>query len=224
MILAEGLSHPASLAYALLLPAVVHQWPGKGELVRERVETATALASEQGFKCWTIWGVILHGWGLTQAGQSTQGIRLLGEGLAAWQESGSQIFRPYFLALLAEGYAQAGQVEDGLRTVIDGLACVERTEERWHEAELYRLKGELTLQAGDLNEAEACFRNAIDIAQRQATKSWELRAVMSLARLWQEQGKQTEAHKLLSDSYNWFSEGFDTKDLREAKGLLEELG
>jgi hypothetical protein len=143
---------------------------------------------------------------------------------------------------LAQGCAQGGQVEEGLRVVAEALVAVEKNEERWNEAELYRLKGEFTLQSsvqrresGVPNtqhptpstqaeaEAEAYFHKALDVARKQQAKSWELRAATSLARLWHSQGKKTEAHKLLSEIYNWFTEGFDTKDLQEAKALLEEL-
>ena len=124
---------------------------------------------------------------------------------------------------MAEAYGRDEQIEEGLRTVVEGLVCVERTKERFFAAELHRLKGELTLQTGDCKEAEACFHTAIDIAQQQAAKSWKLRAATSLARLWQQQGKQPEAHELLSDIYNWFTEGFDTKDLQDAKALLAPL-
>jgi tetratricopeptide (TPR) repeat protein len=149
------------------------------------------------------------------------------------------------LSALAQGYAQGGQVEKGLKVIAEALAMVEKNEERWNEAELYRVKGELTLQQNreqgtgnrergteekdrspipdPQGEAEACFQKAIAIAQKQQAKSLELRAVMSLVRLWQRQGQRTEAHQMLSEIYNWFTEGFDTKDLQEAKILLEEL-
>jgi hypothetical protein len=145
------------------------------------------------------------------------------------------------LPLLATAYAKARQVEEGLSVVAEALAAVDKNGERFCEAELYRLKGELTLQKFQVSsstfqvpnpqsstpslqsEAEACFLKALEVACRQSAKSWELRAATSLARLWQQQGKQAEAHQLLSEVYNWFTEGFDTKDLQEAKALLEEL-
>jgi predicted ATPase len=137
--------------------------------------------------------------------------------------------QPHLLAVLAASYKKMGQADKGLNTVSEALTLVNKTEERSYEAELYRLKGELTLQAkvgslqSNIQEAEACFRKAIDIAQKQHAKSLELRAATSLARLWQQQGKKAEAHKLLSEIYGWFTEGFDTKDLQDAKALLEEL-
>jgi predicted ATPase len=133
------------------------------------------------------------------------------------------------LAMLAEAYAQQGRIEEGLALLSDALANVDTTDGRCCEAELYHLKGELILKSqfeshkSQIEEAETYFLKAIKIAQKQQAKSWELRASASLARLWQQQGKETEAHKLLSDVYNWFTEGFDTKDLQEAKVLIEEL-
>jgi predicted ATPase len=139
--------------------------------------------------------------------------------------------RTYFLALLAEACEGMGQGEEGLNALAEALTLVEKNEERIHEAELYRLKGELTLAqsrvpglgASVQQEAEACFLKAIEVARKQQAKSWELRAAMSLSRLWQQQGKKEEARKLLAEIYGWFTEGFDTKDLQEAKALLEEL-
>jgi predicted ATPase len=198
------------------------------------------------------WGIIFQGRALTEQGQREEGVARLHQGLAAWQASGAQVFRPYCLALLAAAYGKGGQVEEGLNTLAEALTLVDNTEERWYEAELYRLKGELTLQGANQkkscrvgnahqsvsnaeavtvgcahsteeSKAEACFQKAIEVARRQSAKSLELRAVMSLARLWQQQGKQREAHVLLSEIYNWFTEGFDTKDLQEARALIEEL-
>ncbi len=142
--------------------------------------------------------------------------------------------RPYYLALLAEAYGKGGQAEEGLSALSEALAVVDKTGERYYEAELYRLKGELTLksevktsqnksQASLESEAEECFLKAIEIARRQQAKSWELRAVISLARLWQQQGKKAEARQMLAEIYGWFTEGFDTADLQEAKALLDEL-
>ncbi len=153
------------------------------------------------------------------------------QGLAAWQAMGAVYARPHFLALLAEAYGKVGQVEEGLMMLAEALALVDKTGERVPEAELYRVKGELTLAQSSVQglesrvqkEAEECFQKAVDIARRQSAKSWELRAVMSLSRLWQQQGKKEEARQMLAEIYDWFTEGFDTKDPQEAKALLEEL-
>ena len=147
------------------------------------------------------------------------------QGLAALRATGAEMLRPYYLALLAEAYAQVGQPEAGLTVLAEALAVVDNTGERRWEAELYRLKGELLLarSAEQHAEAEACFHQALDIARRQQAKSLELRAAMSLSRLWQQQGKRAEARELLAPIYGWFTEGFDTADLREAKALLDAL-
>ncbi len=154
------------------------------------------------------------------------------QGLAARQATGAELTRPYFLALLAEMYGEIGQAEEGLNTLGEALAAVHKSRERHWEAELYRLRGELLLaregkKAKGKNqkesEAEACFQQAIDVARHQTAKSLELRAVMSLSRLWRQQGKKENARRMLSEIYGSFTEGFDTADLKEAKALLEEL-
>jgi predicted ATPase len=176
----------------------------------------------------------MRGWVLAAAGQLEAGVGQMQEGLADERATGSEAVAPYFLALQAEICGMMGQPEAGLAALAEAVVVRQRTGERWYEAELYRLKGQLTLQkaqgAGSTvqatnsqAEAEACFVKAIEITQRQQAKSLELRAVMSLARLWQQQGKRTQARQLLAEIYGWFTEGFDTKDLQEAKALLEEL-
>jgi predicted ATPase len=145
--------------------------------------------------------------------------------LAAVRETGSALWEPYFLALLADVYAQEGQVEEGLATLAEALAAAQATGERWGEAELYRLRASLLLrQTGTPQaEVETWLQRALDVARRQEAKSLELRAAMSLSRLWHQEGKRQEAHDLLAVVYAWFTEGFDTADLQEAKALLEEL-
>nr|MDQ3831811.1 hypothetical protein [Candidatus Tectomicrobia bacterium] len=155
------------------------------------------------------------------------GIAQIRQGSAGFRATGAGLTWPWWLALLAEACGKVGQFDEGLRALEEALAAVQHNEERLYEAEVYRLKGELLLaQAGNrqtVAEAEACFQQALDVARRRQARSWELRAAMSLARLWQRQGKGTEARELLAPIYCWFAEGFDTADLREAKALLEEL-
>ena len=202
-----------------------------------------ALSADQGFAMSLSQAAILQGWALAEQGQGAEGIAQIRQSLAAHRETGAELQRPYYLALLAEAYGKVGQVQEGLSVVAEALAMVDKAGERMYEAELYRLKGELTLKQSTVcspqsensspqhltpsiqarAEAEACFLKAIEIAQRQQAKSLELRAVMSLSRLWQQQGKKEEARQMLADIYGWFTEGFDTKDLQEAKALLEEL-
>ena len=154
------------------------------------------------------------------------GVRHIREGLAVQQDVEHKLGRPYYLALFAEVSGQAGQPEAGLSVLAEALTLVEATEERWWEAEVYRLKGALLRQLPlpDVGQVAACFQQALDVAQCQQAKALELRAALSLARLWQGQGKRAAARQLLTEIYGWFTEGFDTVDLREAKALLEELG
>src|SRR5215813_9954975 len=149
----------------------------------------------------------------------------MSQGLRAFRATGTELLRPYWLALLAEAHGTIGYPEAGLTVLTEALALVDTTGERWCEAELYRLKGALLLQqhADNQAEAETCFHRAISLAQTQQAKSWELRVATSLARLWQSQGKRQEAHDLLAPVYGWFTEGFDTADLKDAKALLDEL-
>ena len=207
----------------------------------ERAEAAVTLSIEQGFPVWSAFGTILRGWALAEQGQGEEGIAQIRQGLADYRATGTGAFWPYWLALLAEQCGKTGQTEAGLSVLAEAMALASKNSQRHCEAELYRLKGELTLQKvqvsgskcqiNDLqsafhnlqSEAEKCFWKAIEIARRQQAKSWELRAVISLSRLWQHQGKKEEARQLLAEIYGWFTEGFDTADLQEAKALLEEL-
>jgi class 3 adenylate cyclase/predicted ATPase len=223
--LAHELAHAFSLAFALNHTANLYQFRREGQATQERAEASIAFSTEQRFAQWLAQGMILRGWALAEQGQEAEGIAQLRQGLAAWQATGAELDRPRFLALLAEAYGKAGLTEEGLRLLVEAQAAVRRSGERRWEAELYRLKGELLLARSSENhaEAEACFREAFDIASHQGAKLWELRAAMSLARLWQQQGKRAEARALLAPVYGWFTEGFDTADLQEARALLEAL-
>ncbi len=149
------------------------------------------------------------------------------QGIAGWRATGAESSGPHFTTLLAEGYRKIGRIEEGLALLAEALDVVHTTGELYSEAELSRLKGELMLQGQDsefkVNEVEACFQQALDVARQQHAKSWELRAATSLARLWQGQGKGAESRGLLAPIYNWFTEGFDTADLKDAKTLLDAL-
>jgi class 3 adenylate cyclase/predicted ATPase len=224
--LAQELAHPFSIAFALIWAAAIPQQLCREALqAHEQAQTAVAFATEQGFALLAAWGTILRGWALAVQGQSEEGIAQMTQGLAAHRTMGSEALLPYFLALLAEAHGKVGRIEQGLHLVAEALAVADDHEERFHEAELHRLKGELLLQqsADNQPEAESCFQQAISIAQRQQAKSWELRAATSLARLWQSQNKRQDAADLLAPVYNWFTEGFDTADLQDAKALLDEL-
>jgi predicted ATPase len=190
---------------------------------------AIALINEQGLASnFLAMATCLQGWALVAQGQREVGLAQMRQGLAVHQASGQEIQRPWLLGMLAEACAYAGQLDEGLRLVSEALERAQQSGERGWEAELYRLKGELLLHAeGDVQNtavtAEACFQQALAVARRQQAKSFELRAAMGLGRRWQQQGKQAEAHELLASIYGWFTEGFDTADLQEAKTLLEAL-
>jgi predicted ATPase len=177
-----------------------------------------ALAREHGFAFRVAQATIMRGWALVvEQGQGEAGLTQICQGLAALRATGSET-REYLILLVA-AYWLVGEIEEGLRVAEEALARSRR------DAGLYRLKGELLLRrsAEHHAEAESCFRQALEIARRQEAKSQELRAAMSLSRLWQHQGKRAEAHELLAEVYGWFTEGFDTADLQEAKVLLEEV-
>ena len=223
--LAQHIVHPPSLCYVLSFAAFFHQFRREVRATQELAEAAISLATEQGFPTWMATCSLLHGWALAQQGQAQEGIEQIHQGLTAWRATGAEEGRPYFLALLAEAYGSMGQPEAGLTALAEALTLVDKTGERQSEAEIYRLKGELLLQrpSDNTTEAETCFHHALEIARSQQAKSFELRTATSLARLWQQQGKRQEAHDLLAPVYHWFTEGFDTADLKDAKALLEEL-
>jgi predicted ATPase len=240
--LAQELSHPFSLAFALYHAAVGHQFRREVSLAHERAEALLALAREYEFPLWLACGTIPWGWVLAEQGRGEEGVAQLRQGLVALRATGADCWRTVLLATQAEVHGKVGQAAEGLSVVAEALAAADKTGERFWEAELYRLKGELTLaqfrvqtsqesQLTDLRslppdpqaEAEGCFLKGIEVARKQQAKSWELRARTSLARLWQHQGKKAEAHAMLAEIYGWFTEGFDTKDLQEAQALLDEL-
>jgi len=191
--------------------------------VYEHAEATVALSTEQGFAQWAAWGTSFRGWALAMQGQGKEGMAQVRQGIAAWRATGSALTAPYLCTLLADVSAHLGHTEDGLQALAEAHTLVEQYEERWWEAEVHRLRGVLLLRQTLTQQeaAEACFQQALTVARRQQAKSLELRAAMSLARLWQQQGKRAEARELLAPIYGWFTEGFDTADLQEAKTLLE---
>ncbi len=229
--LGRDLSHPFSLAFALFWAALVHQFRGEREAVQGPTETAIILATEQGWPRWEMLGNVLRGWVSVEQGYIEQGIGQIRQGLAGEASAADmQAAR----AISAEAYGKAGKPEEGLTVVAEALAIAHKTGVCFYEAELHRIKGELLLaQEGrnqnakgkreEVSEAEGCLKKAIEVARSQSAKSLELRAVMSMSRLWQKQGKTEEARQMLAEIYGWFTEGFDTADLKEAKALLEEL-
>jgi predicted ATPase len=223
--LAHELSHPYSLAYARVFAAYVSQYRRDVPAASEQAEAAVTLSTERGFQYWAALGTILRGWALAMQGQSEEGMARIRQGIASSWATGGAVGIPYFCTLLADVCAHLGHTEDGLQALAEAHALVEQHEERCWEAEIHRLRGVLLLQqtGAPQEEAEACFQQALDVAHRQQAKALELRAAMSLSRLWQQQGKCAEAYELLASIYGWFTEGFDTADLLEAKALLEAL-
>ncbi|WP_432260178.1 adenylate/guanylate cyclase domain-containing protein [Cupriavidus sp. TMH.W2] len=229
--LAQTLSHPPDSANALTFAAMLRLHRGETQPMHELVEALLALATEHGFPFWLAFGTMLLGSALVAQGHTAEGIEKMQQGLSAYRAIGAGIWQTHFLALLAEAHGKAGQAEAGLQMLAEALAVADRTHERLYEAELYRLKGEITLlhpscasaAGAGWNEAEACFQQAIAIARRQGARSLELRAVMALSRLWRQQGKAPAAREMLAESYGRFNEGFDTAALKEAKALLAEL-
>jgi predicted ATPase len=223
--LAQNLKHPSTLACGLYYTTLLHQLRREWQVVHERAETVITVATEQQVALMLALGPIMRGWALAMQEQGAEGLTQLRQGLDAYRATGAEFQWPHFLSMLAEVYSSMGQSEAGLTVLSKALTLVEKTGERYYAAELHRLKGELLLQhaAPEVSDAEACFQQALDIARRQQAKSLELRAAMSLGRLWQQQGKQQEARALLAGVYHWFSEGFDTADLQEAKALLQAV-
>jgi predicted ATPase len=195
------------------------------QATQEWNDATKALATEQGFVLQLTRCTAIQGWVLVQRGQVAEGIEQIRQGLHAQRTAGADNLLPQVLAWLAEAYRIAEDAEAGLRVLAEALTLVTSTGGRVYEAEISRLKGELLLQQAlpDAAQAEVCFQQALDVARYQQAKSWELRAAMSLSRLWQSQGKSREARELLAPIYGWFTEGFDALDLREAKVLLDEL-
>jgi predicted ATPase len=223
--LARQLGHPFSLDIALSMATTFHQLRREVRCTQESAEATISLATEQEFPLWMAMGFILRGWALAHQEQVKEGIGQIQQGLMAWRAAGSENLRPYYLALLAEAHGTMRQPEAGLAVLAEALTLTDTTGARFYKPELYRLKGELLLQQSVDNQAEAehCFQHALDVARSQQAKSFELRTATSLARLWQQQGKRQEAHDLLAPVYGWFTEGFDTADLKDAKALLDEL-
>jgi predicted ATPase len=224
-ILAQNLSHPYSLSFARVSAAFLYHFRRDALATHEQAEATRTLTAEQGFVLWWAVGTILHGWALAMQGQEEVGIAEMRQGIAAELATGEKTHQAHFLGLLAERYGEVGRLKEGLDLLTEALAVIDTTEARYYEAELHRLKGELLLQQSSDNapEAETCFYRAISIAQNQSAKSWELRASTSLSKLWRSQGKRAEALELLEPVYSWFTEGFDTADLIDAKALLDEL-
>jgi predicted ATPase len=223
--LAQALSHPLSVAFAEGLIGYLRQYRREARAAQETAERLTALSVERGFPHWLAQAIVTRGWALAKQGHGEEGIAQIQEGLAAFRTIGSGVLLPHALCLLAEACMETGRLDDGLSVLAEALAATDEHEIRHYEAETHRLRGELLLKQDHSNVAQAqpCFQRAVEIARNQSAKSLELRATISLARLLNGQGKRDEARTMLADIYGWFTEGFDTADLQDAKALLDEL-
>jgi predicted ATPase len=220
---ARRLAHPPSVAGSLALGARLLSLLGDDAALAERADELVAVATDQGFPYWRAQGVIYRGWVEVRNGDVTEGISLLRSGSTAYRATGAKWYVPHYIALQARASEIAEQIEEALALLDGALEIVERTGERWFVAELQRNKGRLLLRQGHPAAAEELYRKALSIAEEQEAKLWELRAAASLAGLRRDQGRHTEARDVLAPVYAWFTEGFGTPDLREAKALLEAL-
>jgi class 3 adenylate cyclase/predicted ATPase len=228
LVYARPLSHPHALAFALHVNCLFQQIWRDGETLVARSEELVALTAEQGFPHLLASGMFFRSWArLATGGVTEKVISEMRRALAMKQATGAEIKVPYFLGLLAEAHLKANKAREALRLVKTALARVNQTGERWFEAELYRLQGEALRRSPESDEteasAEACFRRALAVARDQGARLWELRATIGLAQIWRDHGKRQHAHDLLAPVYGWFTEGFDTLDLKQAKILLDEL-
>ena len=235
--LAQQISHPYSLAYALGIAAAFHQFRKEVESTQDLADASLGVATEHGFPFWSGFQTTLLGWVLVKQGKADAGIAQMNRGMETYWATGAELLRPYLIGLLVESLAERGSTEPALALLAEALVAVEKTGERFYEAELYRQKGELlfrsysegselpdlTAQQSRSCEIEECFLKAISVAGRQQAKWFELRAATSLARLWLRQDRKEKAHTMLANCYNWFTEGFDTADMKDAKLLLGQL-
>jgi predicted ATPase len=221
--LAEALGHPHVLAYTLYWLSTAHLLVRDSQSALAVAERALALCCEKGIPFWQNAAIINRGYALAMQGHSEEGIAEASQGLSAYRSIGAGVLQTNYLAQLAEMHLWAGQMDGGLALVDEGLAAVSKTGERCSEATLYRLRAELLRVQGHDAQAEADLQQALAVARAQQARSWELAATLSLCRMWRAQGRQDEARRMLADIYGWFTEGFDTPDLKEAKTLLDEL-
>ena len=222
---AEALHHRASLAHALDYASLLDQLRDDPTRVLSHAAGVRWLAAEQAIPVWSGRATIFEGWAVGRSGAPDEGAAMIRRALDALLSTGVRLWRPYQLALLADVEGRAHRDGEALARVDDALRQVEDTGERWYQAELHRLRGELTLRSGGASAAtaEAAFHAALRLARRRAARMWELRAAVSLARLWAERSERGKAHDLLAPIYGWFTEGLDTPDLVNARALLDEL-
>jgi predicted ATPase len=222
---AREIGQAASLMYALLVASITHVICENYAAANALVDELIALTDQTASLFWGAWAVMQRGCILALTGKASDAVQTITSGVTAWRSTGSTAMMPSYLSYLARAHAELGQFDDAMRCIGEAITTVETTKERWFEAEANRIAGEiaLLLPEPDVAKAEACFERALAVARKQQAKSWELRAAMSMARIWRDQGRRDEARDLLAPLFGWFTEGFDTRDLKEAKVLLDEL-
>ena len=222
---AREIGQAATLMYALAHAPLTHIPCGNFAAAKAEADELVALADEKGVLFWKALGMGYQGCVSALTSKTSDAVRMITSGITAYRSTGATVLVSVSLSLLASAYAELGQFDNAWRCIGEAMTPVETTKERWWEAEVNRIAGEIALKSPEPNaaKAEAYFERALSVARQQQAKSWELRAAMSLARLWRDQGKVQQARELLAPVYGWFTEGFDTLDLKEAKALLEEL-
>jgi predicted ATPase len=220
---AREIGQAATLMFALHHSALTHILRGNSAAANAEANEVVALADEKGAMLWKAGGIAFQGCALALTGKVSDAVHMITSGITAWRSTGATVWVPLYLTFLARAHADVGQFDDAWRCIGEVMTTVQTTNERWWEAEVHRTAGEIALKSPppDAAKAEAYFERALAVARRQQAKSWELRTAMSLARLWRDQGKLQQARELLAPVYSWFTEGFDTLDLKEAKALLE---
>jgi predicted ATPase len=222
---AREIGQAQTLMYALFWASWTHIWCGNYVAANAQLDEEVALADEKGAPHWKAHGTTFQGCVFAMTGGGSAAIQMINSGIAALRSTGSTQWVPSYLSHLAIAYSEIGQFAEAWRCIDEAVTAVETTKERWCEADVYRTAGEIALMSPnpDAATAEAYFERALAVALKQQAKSWELRTAMSMARLWRDQGKRQQGHDLLASVYGWFTEGFDTLDLKEAKSLLEQL-
>ena len=222
---AREIGQAAGLMYALNVTSLILVLCGNHVTANTQCEELVALADEKGSAFWKAFGMLRQGYLVALTGKASDAVRVITSGITAFRSTGATMWLPLYMSPLASAYAELGQFDDAWRCVREAMTVADTTKERWCDAETNRVAGEIALKSPEAGppKAEEYFERALAVARQQQAKSWELRAAMSLARLWRDQGKPQQARELLAPVYGWFTEGFDTLDLKDAKALLEEL-
>jgi predicted ATPase len=222
---AREINQAATLMYALFVTSSTHLWCGHYAAAKTQADEVVALADEIGAGYWKAIGTLNQGLVLTLAGNALDAVQVITSGITAYRSTGATQWMPFYLSHVAKIYAKLGQFDEVWRCIGEALSVLKASKETWCESEVHRTAGEVALivPEPDAAKAETYFERALAVARGQQAKSWELRAAMSMARLWRDQGKGQQAHDLLAPVYGWFTEGFNTLDLKQAKALLEEL-